>query len=110
MFCCPYLPSRHAFVEDFFESGVWVTDRVLERMEAELHRGENAWGVRSLGLGTAGIQVARYGPEHHYEWHTDSSAPVGGPTQGRVLSVTVQLTSPTQYRLRTINVAFRLRD
>lgn len=70
---------------------------VLERMEAQLHGGEKAWGVRSLGLGTAGIQVARYGPDHHYEWHTDSSAPVGGPSEGRVLSVTVQLTPPADY-------------
>ena len=34
---------------------------VLERMESQLRRGEKAWGVRSLGLATAGIQVARYG-------------------------------------------------
>jgi PKHD-type hydroxylase len=70
---------------------------VLERMEAQLPRGESAWGVRSLGLGTQGIQVARYGPGHHYEWHTDSSAPVGGPTHGRIMSVTVQLSAPDEY-------------
>jgi predicted 2-oxoglutarate/Fe(II)-dependent dioxygenase YbiX len=66
-------------------------------MESQLRRGESAWGVRSLGLGTHGIQVATYKEGHHYEWHTDSSAPVGGVSRGRIMSVTVQLSPPEAY-------------
>ena len=66
-------------------------------MESELRRGESAWGVRSSGLATQGIQVATYSRGHHYEWHTDSSAPVGGPSRGRIMSVTVQLSEPDAY-------------
>lgn len=68
---------------------------VLDRVQKHLHAGEKEWGVRSQGLGTEGIQVARYGPGHHYDWHTDCSAPLGGqPPTGRVISVTVQLSEP----------------
>ena len=33
---------------------------VLTRMESHLQFGERAWGVKSIGLGVKGIQVARY--------------------------------------------------
>lgn len=66
-------------------------------MESQLRHGEHTWGVRSLGLGTQGIQVATYNEGHHYEWHTDSSAPVDGTPRGRILSVTVQLSEAQSY-------------
>ena len=71
---------------------------VLERMRQQLVAGEKEWGVRSRGLDTEGVQVARYGPSHHYDWHTDCSPPLDGlPAAGRVISVTVQLSSPAGY-------------
>ena len=68
---------------------------VLDRMQKFLSRGERTWGVRSLGVGdpTKGVQVARYGPDDHYEWHTDTSP----SARARVMSVTVQLTPPSEY-------------
>jgi hypothetical protein len=68
---------------------------VLDRMQNFLSRGERTWGVRSLGVGnpTKGIQVARYGPDDHYEWHTDTSP----SSRARVMSVTVQLSPPSEY-------------
>jgi PKHD-type hydroxylase len=68
---------------------------VLDRMNKYLGNGERTWGVKSLGLGNPvkGIQVARYGPTDHYEWHTDTSP----GARVRVMSVTVQLSPPSDY-------------
>ena len=68
---------------------------VLDRMQNFLSRGERTWGVRSLGVGNPakGIQVSRYGPDDHYEWHTDTSP----SSRARVMSVTVQLSPPSEY-------------
>jgi hypothetical protein len=71
---------------------------VLERMQQQIGAGEREWGVRSRGLGTDGIQVARYQPGHHYDWHTDCSPPLGGqPPSGRIISATIQLSSEHGY-------------
>ena len=86
---------------------------VRMRMEQAIAVGEKAWGARAGGLASNNdVQVSSYYPGGHYTWHTDSEIPSGEKDElvpgvprftlaegmdRRVLSVTVQLSAPSQY-------------
>ena len=86
---------------------------VRMRMEQAIAVGEKAWGARAGGLASNNdVQVSSYYPGGHYTWHTDSEIPSGERDElvpgvprftlaegmdRRVLSVTVQLSAPSQY-------------
>ena len=69
----------------------WLFDRVDD---AAYEANVRYWGfdIQPIDL----LQVARYAPGQHYDWHADMG--LSGPTSFRKLSLSVQISPPDAYQ------------
>ena len=70
------------------------TEWIYQRLFA-IAKDANGQNWRFELAGSERLQLARYGPAQHYDWHMDLAS--RGPNSFRKLSLTVQLSAPGDY-------------